>query len=111
LSRIENMVSMTGIAFPIKALRAQISSAIDVVIQVSRLEDGTRRLTSLQEVNGMEGEIITMSDLFSFERQGLDENGKVLGRLKATGVVPGFYKSLAPRGLTLPIETFEPEGR
>jgi len=111
LSRIENMVSMTGIAFPIKALRAQIASAIDVVIQVSRLEDGTRRLTSLQEVNGMEGEIITMSDLFSFERQGLDENGKVLGRLKATGVVPGFYKSLAPRGLTLPIETFEPEGR
>jgi pilus assembly protein CpaF len=111
LSRIENMVSMTGIAFPIKALRAQVSSAIDVVIQVSRLEDGTRRLTSLQEVNGMEGEIITMSDLFSFERQGLDENGKVLGRLKATGVVPGFYKSLAPRGLTLPIETFEPEGR
>jgi pilus assembly protein CpaF len=109
LSRIENMVSMTGIAFPIKALRAQISSAIDVVIQVSRLEDGTRRLTSLQEVNGMEGEIITMSDLFSFERQGVGENGKVLGRLKATGVVPAFYKALAPRGLVLPIETFEPD--
>jgi pilus assembly protein CpaF len=109
LSRIENMVSMTGIAFPIKALRAQISSAIDVVIQVSRMEDGSRRLTSLQEVNGMEGDIITMSDLFSFERQGMDENGKVLGRLKATGVVPAFYKSLAPRGLVLPIETFEPE--
>jgi len=109
LSRIENMVSMTGIAFPIKALRAQISSAIDVVMQVSRLEDGTRRLTSLQEVNGMEGDIITMSDLFAFERQGMAENGKVLGRLKATGVVPAFYKSLAPRGLVLPIETFEPD--
>jgi pilus assembly protein CpaF len=109
LSRIENMVSMTGISFPIKALRAQISSAIDVVMQVSRLEDGTRRLTSLQEVNGMEGDIITMSDLFTFERQGMAENGKVLGRLKATGVVPAFYKSLAPRGLVLPIETFEPD--
>jgi pilus assembly protein CpaF len=109
LSRIENMVSMTGIAFPIKALRAQIASAIDVVIQVSRMEDGSRRLTSLQEVNGMEGDIITMSDLFNFERQGMDENGKVVGRLKATGVVPAFYKSLAPRGLELPIETFEPE--
>jgi pilus assembly protein CpaF len=109
LSRIENMVSMTGIAFPIKALRAQIASAIDVVIQVSRMEDGSRRLTSLQEVNGMEGDIITMSDLFNFERQGMDENGKVIGRLKATGVVPAFYKSLAPRGLELPIETFEPE--
>lgn len=111
LSRIENMVSMTGIAFPIKALRAQIASAIDVVMQVSRLEDGSRKLTSLQEVNGMEGDIITMSDLFTFERQGMDENGKVLGRLKATGVVPAFYKSLAPRGLVLPIETFEPDWR
>jgi pilus assembly protein CpaF len=109
LSRIENMVSMTGISFPIKALRAQISSAIDVVMQVSRLEDGSRRVTSLQEVNGMEGDIITMSDLFTFERQGMAENGKVLGRLKATGVVPAFYKSLAPRGLVLPIETFEPD--
>jgi pilus assembly protein CpaF len=109
LSRIENMVSMSGISFPIKALRAQISSAIDVVMQVSRLEDGSRRLTSLQEVNGMEGDIITMSDLFTFERQGMAENGKVLGRLKATGVVPAFYKSLAPRGLVLPIETFEPD--
>jgi pilus assembly protein CpaF len=109
LSRIENMVSMTGISFPTKALRAQIASAIDIVMQVSRLEDGSRRLTSLQEVNGMEGDIITMSDLFTFERQGMGENGKVLGRLKATGVVPAFYKSLAPRGLMLPIETFEPD--
>jgi pilus assembly protein CpaF len=109
LSRIENMVSMTGISFPIKALRAQIASAIDIVIQVSRLEDGTRRLTSLQEVNGMEGEIITMSDLFSFESQGMSEDGKVKGRLKATGVVPAFYKTLAPRGISLPIETFEPD--
>jgi pilus assembly protein CpaF len=109
LSRIENMVSMTGISFPSKALRAQIASAIDVVMQVSRLEDGSRRLTSLQEVNGMEGDIITMSDLFTFERQGMDANNKVLGRLKATGVVPAFYKSLAPRGLALPIETFEPD--
>ena len=109
LSRIENMVSMTGISFPSKALRAQIASAIDIVMQVSRLEDGSRKLTSLQEVNGMEGDIITMSDLFTFERQGMDANNKVMGRLKATGVVPAFYKSLAPRGLVLPIETFEPD--
>jgi len=109
LSRIENMVSMTGISFPSKALRAQIASAIDIVMQVSRLEDGSRKLTSLQEVNGMEGDIITMSDLFTFERQGMDANNKVMGRLKATGVVPAFYNSLAPRGLVLPIETFEPD--
>jgi pilus assembly protein CpaF len=105
------MVSMTGISFPIRTMRAQIASAIDVVIQVSRLEDGTRHLTSLQEVNGMEGEIITMSELFTFERQGLDENGKVRGHLKATGVIPAFFKSLSARGIDLPIETFDPDAQ
>ncbi len=109
LGRIENMVSMTGISFPIKALRAQIASAINIVIQVSRLEDGTRKLVSIQEINGMEGDIITMSELFTFERSGVDAEGNVLGRIKATGVVPGFYKSLAARGINLPIETFEPD--
>lgn len=109
LGRIENMVSMTGIQFPIKALRAQIAAAINVVIQVSRLEDGSRKVTSIQEINGMEGDIITMSELFAFDRAGIDKNGKVAGSIKATGVVPGFYKNLAPRGIELPIETFEPD--
>ncbi len=109
LGRVENMVSMTGINFPIKALRAQIASAINIVIQVSRLEDGSRKLVSIQEINGMEGDIITMSELFTFDRSGVDENGKVVGRIKATGVVPGFYKSLAARGIDLPIEMFEPD--
>lgn len=109
LGRVENMVSMTGISFPIKALRAQIASAIDVVIQVSRLEDGSRKLVSIQEINGMEGDIITMSELFTFDRSGVDADGKVVGRIKATGVVPGFYKNLAARGIDLPIEMFEPD--
>jgi pilus assembly protein CpaF len=109
LGRIENMVSMTGINFPIKALRAQIAAAINVVVQVSRLEDGSRKIVSIQEINGMEGDIITMSELFKFERSGLDSGGKVIGRIRATGVVPGFYKNLAPRGINLPIETFEPD--
>ena len=109
LGRIENMVSMTGINFPIKALRAQIAAAINVVVQVSRLEDGTRKVVSIQEINGMEGDIITMSELFKFERSGVDSDGKVAGRIRATGVVPGFYKNLAPRGINLPIETFEPD--
>ena len=108
LGRIENMVSMTGISFPIKALRAQIAAAINIVVQVSRLEDGSRKLVSIQEINGMEGDIITMSELFTFDRSGVDEDGKVMGRLKATGVVLGFYKSLKARGIDLPIETFEP---
>lgn len=109
LGRIENMVSMTGISFPSKALRAQIAAAINIVIQVSRLEDGSRKLVSIQEINGMEGDIITMSELFTFDRTGVDEDGKVAGRLRATGVVPGFYKSLKPRGIDLPIEMFEPD--
>lgn len=108
LGRVENMVSMSGINFPIKALRAQIASAIDIVIQVSRLDDGSRKLISLQEVNGMEGDIITLSEVFKFERSGTDENGKALGEIRATGVVPAFYKSLAPRGIELPIEVFDP---
>jgi pilus assembly protein CpaF len=109
LGRIENMVSMTGINFPAKALRAQIASAINIVLQVSRLEDGSRKLVSIQEINGMEGDIITMSELFTFDRSGVDDDGKVIGKIKATGVVPAFYKGLAPRGIDLPIETFEPE--
>jgi pilus assembly protein CpaF len=104
LTRVENMVSMTGINFPSKVLREQIASAIDVVIQLSRHEDGRRRLVSMAEINGMEGEVITMSELFRFERQGLDEDGMIIGGLKATGIVPGFHKTLSSRGIDLPID-------
>jgi pilus assembly protein CpaF len=106
LGRIENMVSMTGINFPIKALRSQIASAINVVIQVARLEDGNRKIVSLQEVNGMEGEIVTMSELFNFEREGLDADNNVIGELKPTGIVPGFYRELQRKGIEIPIELF-----
>ncbi|WP_417534625.1 CpaF family protein [Marinobacterium stanieri] len=109
LGRIENMVAMTGISFPTRALRAQIASAIDVVLQVTRLEDGRRKLVSIQEINGMEGDIITMSELFTFERRGVDAKGNVLGDFKATGIVPGFHKRLAQRGIELPVSLFEPE--
>ncbi len=108
LSRVETMVSMTGINFPMKTLRAQISSAIDVVVQIERQEDGHRQLTSLQEIDGMEGDIITMSELFTFERQGLDAEGNVLGSLRATGVIPSFHKKLARKGIEIPVESFEP---
>jgi pilus assembly protein CpaF len=109
LGRIENMVSMSGVALPVHVLRTQIASAINVVMQVSRLEDGTRKVTSLQEINGMEGDVVTMAELFKFERERIDEDGKVIGKLKATGMVPAFHKLLAPRGIDLPIETFEPD--
>jgi pilus assembly protein CpaF len=106
LARVENMVSMTGIKFPIQALRAQIASAIDVVVQVARLEDGKRKIVSVQEINGMEGDIITMSELFAFNREGLDENNNVIGELRPTGIVPAFQRDLKRKGIEIPIEVF-----
>jgi pilus assembly protein CpaF len=102
------MVSMTGLPFPTKALRAQIASAIQVVVQVERSEDGKRRVTSVQEINGMEGDIITMSEIFSFRRTGIDEQGQVQGSLVPTGVVPAFHKRLAVRGFNIPTTAFRP---
>ncbi|VVO17551.1 CpaF family protein [Pseudomonas fluorescens] len=109
LGRIENMVSMTGATFPIKALRQQIASAIGVVIQLERQEDGTRRLTSVQEINGMEGEIITMTEIFTFVRRGMGEKGEVLGEFRPTGMVPAFRDVLNKRGIELPLNLFRPE--
>ena len=109
LGRIENMVSMAGVNFPINALRSQIASAIDIVLQIARLEDGTRKLVSVQEINGMEGDIITMSELFTFRREGIDEEGKVTGKFAASGIIPAFHKSLSHRGIDLPIEVFDPD--
>jgi pilus assembly protein CpaF len=106
LTRIENMVSMTGIEIPPMGLRAQIASAINVVLQVERQEDGRRRMASIQEIVGMEGDIITMSELFRFEREGLDEDGMVIGALRPTGIVPSFHRDLKRRGIDLPIELF-----
>lgn len=109
LNRIENMVAMTGATFPIKALRQQIASAIDVVVQLERQEDGRRRLVSVQEINGMEGEIITMTEIFAFERRGIGENGEVLGDYRPTGMVPAFRDVLLKRGIELPLTLFRPD--
>jgi len=106
LTRIENMVSMTGVEIPPMGLRAQIASAINVVLQVERQEDGRRRLSSIQEIVGMEGDIITMSELFRFNREGLDKDGMVIGELRPTGIVPSFHRDLKRRGIDLPIELF-----
>ena len=109
LGRIENMVSMSGTTFPIKAMRQQIASAIDVVIQLERQEDGTRRLVSVQEINGMEGDIITMTEIFTFARSGMGEKGEVLGDFRSTGMVPAFRDVLAKRGIELPLSLFRPD--
>ncbi|WNC67650.1 CpaF family protein [Thalassotalea nanhaiensis] len=102
LGRLENMVCMAGFDMPVKNIRSQIASAIDLVVQLQRHEDGHRRITSVQEINGMEGEVITMSEIFTFERQGKDEEGNILGEFKPTGVVPNFNTSLKAKGIVLP---------
>jgi pilus assembly protein CpaF len=108
ISRIETMVSMTGLQLPMKALRAHVASAINVVVQIERSEDGRRRLVSMQEINGMEGDIITMSEIFAFRRTGIDEKGNVLGALLPTGVVPSFHQRLLVRGIDLSTSVYRP---
>ncbi|TRX54438.1 CpaF family protein [Thalassomonas sp. M1454] len=106
LGRLENMVCMAGFDMPVKNIRAQIASAIDLVIQLQRHEDGRRRIVSVQEINGMEGEVITMSEIFTFVRKGKDEEGNILGDYKATGVVPNFNGDLKAKGINLPNSIF-----
>src|SRR5215471_5695582 len=109
LSRVETMVSMANLNIPDRAVRQQIASAIHVVVQVSRLSDGTRKITSIAEITGMEGEIVCMQDVFVFERRGLAESGKVRGVFKATGIRPKFAERLITMGLRLPSGLFECE--
>lgn len=105
LSRMETMVLMAGMDLPHRAIREQISAAIDLIIQQERLRDGSRRIISIAEVQGMEGDVITMSDIFNFERTGI-ENGKVIGRLMPTGLRPRFMEKIEISGIRLPPNIF-----
>ncbi|WP_176057487.1 CpaF family protein [Paraburkholderia sp. BCC1876] len=111
LTRLENMVGMAGLTMPIKAIRQQIASAITVVVQASRLTDGRRKLMSIQEITGMEGDVINMQEIFTFKRTGVDENGMIKGYFGATGVRPIFYERLASFGISLPDQLFDPARR
>jgi pilus assembly protein CpaF len=106
LARLEYMVCMAGFDMPVSNIRTQIASAIDLVVQLNRQEDGRRRITSIQEINGMEGDIITMSEIFSFTREGKDSEGNILGHFNATGIIPGFHSKLKLHGIDLPLELF-----
>jgi pilus assembly protein CpaF len=108
LTRIETLVSMAGLNLAAKAMRHYVSSALDVIIQIARLSDGTRKLISFQEVVGMEGDLITLQELFTFNQTGLDENRKVKGRFKATGVRPKFAERLEAKGIRLSADIFDP---
>lgn len=107
LSRLETMVAMANLNLPDKAIRQQIASAMNVVVQVTRLTDGTRKITSISEITGMEGPVVTMQDLFVFERQGFDANNKVRGRFRPTGIRPKFSERLFGMGIRLPSDMFD----
>jgi pilus assembly protein CpaF len=106
LTRLESMILMTGVNLPEKAMRFMTSSALDLIIQASRLADGSRRKTAITEVVGMEGDVITLQDIFTFEKKGIDDNGRVVGQHRATGIRPKFSDRLEMSGIEVPEELF-----
>ena len=107
IARLETMTLMSGVELPSRAIREQIASAIHLVVQTARLSDGTRKVTHITEISGLEGDRITMQDLFTFTQTGLDQNGLVLGRFEATGSVPTFIEEIKIRGLSLAMSIFD----
>jgi pilus assembly protein CpaF len=111
LSRIEQMIGMSGIDIPVRSSRAQVASALHVVIQIGRLSDGRRRLLSLSELTGMEGEVVTMQEIFRFRQTGVTPEGQVAGRFEATGIRPKFIEQVMSHGVTLSADLFRPDAR
>jgi pilus assembly protein CpaF len=107
LSRVETMIAMGNVSLPEKAIRQQIASAIQLVVQQTRLADGSRKVTSISEITGMEGDVITMQEIFAFEKMGMTQDGKVVGRFRATGVRPKVAERLKAAGIHLPTDMFE----
>ena len=105
LSRLETMVLMAGVDLPVRAIREQIASAVDLIVHQARLKDGTRRITHITEVQGMEGDVIVMQDVFVFEQTGVTE-GKIEGRLKPTGIRPKFVEKFEVMGIHIPPNLF-----
>jgi pilus assembly protein CpaF len=108
VSRLENMIAMAGIEMPIKAVRSQIASAVNLIVQASRLQDGSRRMVSITEVTGMEGEVISMQEIFRYQRVGLTPENKIIGHFTATGVRSHFSERFRMWGYDLPANIFEP---
>jgi pilus assembly protein CpaF len=111
LSRVEQMIGMSGIDIPPRSSRAQIASAVNVVIQVARLADGRRKLLSISELTGMEGEVITMQEIFRFRQTGVSNDGIVQGRFEATGIRPRFLEQVMAHGISLSADLFRPDSR
>jgi pilus assembly protein CpaF len=111
LSRVEQMIGMSGIDIPARSARAQISSALNVVIQIGRLSDGRRKLLSLSELTGMEGDVVTMQEIFRFRQTGISPEGQVLGKFEATGIRPKFIEQVMAHGVTLSADLFRPDAK
>ncbi len=108
ISRLENMIAMAGVEMPIKAVRSQISSAVNLIVQASRLQDGSRRMTSITEITGMEGDVISMQEVFRFQRVGLTPDNKIIGHFTATGVRSNFSERFRLWGYDLPASIYDP---
>ncbi len=108
ISRLENMVAMAGIEMPLKAVRSQIAAAVNVIVQASRLQDGSRRMVSITEITGMEGDVISMQEIFRYERLGIEPSGKIIGRFNATGVRSHYSDRFRQWGYDLPASIYEP---
>ncbi|WP_082053693.1 CpaF family protein [Gordoniibacillus kamchatkensis] len=111
IARLETMVLMAGLELPVKAIREQIAGAIDLIIQQSRLKDGTRKIVNITEVLGMEGDVIVLQDIFAYQQTGTDAEGRIQGRLAATGIRPKFYERLETSGIHVPVSVFLGQGR
>jgi pilus assembly protein CpaF len=109
ISRLETMVLMAGMELPAKAIREQIGAAIHLIVHISRFSDGTRKVAKITELVGMEGDSITMQDIFIFNQRGLDQHGKVQGRFEPTGSVPTYVEEMAARGIQINPRLFDPE--
>ncbi len=109
LTRLENMVGMAGTNMSEASVRAQIASAVRIFVQLSRLSDGTRRLTSVSEITGMEGPVVQMQEIFKFDRIGTEEDGTIIGEFRATGVRPKFLDEIKSHGIEIPGEYFDPK--
>ncbi len=110
LARIENMILMAGFELPVRAIREQMASAFHLIIQIARLSDGSRKITQVSEISGMEGQVVTMQDIFRFDQRGIDAEGRVVGEVRATGIRPKFADKFEISGIRLPVDIYEPVG-
>jgi len=106
ISRLEVLVMMSGMELPVRAIREQVASAVDIIVQQMRFADGSRRVTHISEVTGVEGDVVQLNDIFVFRQEGFDSDGRVIGHFESTGAVPHFYQSLRERGIGVDMSIF-----